>query len=84
VSSSLGTSLAAAGASDYLTDDTFDDRPKSPITPLYDPNATRRGEGWKGIARIVSRTVITIGCTATAILLPGFEKVMAFLGEYNR
>ncbi|BEI79840.1 hypothetical protein CcaverHIS002_0103690 [Cutaneotrichosporon cavernicola] len=84
VSSSLGTGLAAAGASDYLADDLYDERPKTPVTPLtplYDPNATRRGEGWKGIARIVSRTIITVGCTATAILLPGFEKVMAFLGN---
>lgn len=83
VSSSLGTGFAAAGASDYLTEDSYDDRPKSPVTPLYDPNATRRGEGWKGIARIASRTVITIGCTVTAILLPGFEKVMAFLGSFS-
>ncbi|GMK56747.1 hypothetical protein CspeluHIS016_0305870 [Cutaneotrichosporon spelunceum] len=83
VSSSLGTSLAAAGASDYIADDLFEDRPKPPVIPLYDPNATRRGEGWKGIARIASRTIITIGCTATAILLPGFEKVMAFLGSFS-
>lgn len=83
VSSTLGTSLSAAGASDYLTDDGYDERPKSPVTPLYDPHATRRMEGTKGILRIVSRTLITIACTATAILLPGFEKVMAFLGSFS-
>lgn len=85
VSSTISTRLSAAGASDYLShdDDVFDERPKSPVTPLYDPTATRRMEGTKGVLRILSRTIITVACTATAILLPGFEKVMAFLGSFS-
>jgi vesicular inhibitory amino acid transporter len=33
--------------------------------------------------RVVTRTVITCLCTLTAILLPGFGKVMAFLGSFS-
>ncbi|WWD07224.1 hypothetical protein V865_005321 [Kwoniella europaea PYCC6329] len=46
---------------------------------IITPNHERR----KATLRVISRTVITALCVATAILLPGFGKVMAFLGSFS-
>lgn len=83
MSSAISTGLSGAGASDYLTDDEGGDTiPKSPV-PVFHDAVNEAAETRKGFWRIVSRTVITLACTATAILLPGFERVMAFLGSFS-
>lgn len=83
MSSAISTRLSGAGASDYLSDESgFDPTPKSPVSPFFDA-VDESAESRKGFWRIVSRSVITLGCTATAILLPGFERVMAFLGSFS-
>lgn len=43
----------------------------------------KRGERKKLAARVVSRTVVTAVCTAAAILIPGFERVMGFMGNFS-
>jgi len=43
----------------------------------------RRREKRNLVLRVISRIVITGVCTITAILLPGFGKVMAFLGSFS-
>ncbi|WVQ95434.1 hypothetical protein IAU59_002531 [Kwoniella sp. CBS 9459] len=35
------------------------------------------------ILRIISRTIVTALCVVTAVLLPGFGRVMAFLGSFS-
>jgi hypothetical protein len=40
----------------------------------------RKGERRKLAARVISRTVVTAGCTAAAVLIPGFERIMGFMG----
>lgn len=83
MSSAISTRLSGAGASDYLSDESgLDGVPKSPVPLYYDP-VNETAESRKGFWRIVSRTIITLACTATAILLPGFERVMAFLGSFS-
>lgn len=47
--------------------------------PTWSPSA----EGGKGIMRAVVRAVMTSACVIVAIALPGFEKVMAFLGSFS-
>ncbi|WVQ86288.1 hypothetical protein IAT38_008456 [Cryptococcus sp. DSM 104549] len=41
------------------------------------------GERRKAAWRVVSRTVVTAACTLTAVALPGFGRVMAFLGSFS-
>ncbi|WVW80724.1 hypothetical protein I302_102710 [Kwoniella bestiolae CBS 10118] len=43
----------------------------------------RFDERRKAVFRIVSRTVVTALCVGTAVLLPGFGRVMAFLGSFS-
>jgi vesicular inhibitory amino acid transporter len=43
----------------------------------------RRKEKRNLVLRVISRIFITGVCTITAILLPGFGKVMAFLGSFS-
>lgn len=43
----------------------------------------KKGERKKLAARAVSRTVVTAVCTAAAILIPGFERVMGFMGNFS-
>lgn len=33
--------------------------------------------------RVISRTIVTCLCAGTAIILPGFGRVMAFLGSFS-
>jgi hypothetical protein len=40
-------------------------------------------EKWKAVLRVGSRIITTGVCVVTAILLPGFGKVMAFLGSFS-
>jgi len=40
-------------------------------------------EGMKAVLRVGSRIITTGVCVITAILLPGFGKVMAFLGSFS-
>lgn len=48
--------------------------------------AAERTANWSKMSKIVTRTAVQVGVTlligATAILLPGFERVMAFLGAF--
>lgn len=87
IGSAISQTLSGVGTSDYVPtdDDVFgDDLPKAPISTAVPLNAHDTAkEGSKGLLRVVSRTVITAACTAAAILLPGFEKVMAFLGSFS-
>jgi hypothetical protein len=41
------------------------------------------GDWGKAIGRIASRTAITALCTAAAVGIPNFGKVMAFLGSFS-
>lgn len=41
------------------------------------------GDRRKAVGRIVSRTAITALCTAAAVGIPDFGKVMAFLGSFS-
>jgi hypothetical protein len=41
------------------------------------------GDRRKAVGRIVSRTAITAACTAAAVGIPDFGKVMAFLGSFS-
>ena len=43
----------------------------------------KTGENMKAILRVGSRIMTTGICVITAILLPGFGKVMAFLGSFS-
>jgi vesicular inhibitory amino acid transporter len=45
------------------------------------PNAAK--ERRKGVLRILSRLAVTAICVGTAVVLPGFGKVMAFLGSFS-
>lgn len=40
-------------------------------------------ERTKSALRVVSRLIVTAVCTIVAILIPGFGKVMAFLGSFS-
>lgn len=84
VSFAVGSALGRLGESDYAAPDgTFEhieNRRKS-SGPRHE--ASTAAEGGKGVARAVVRAVITAGCTIVAIVLPGFEKVMAFLGSFS-
>lgn len=86
ISGALDSAISAfstAGVSDYLGEDdsTINERPKSPLGPA--PAADGQAEGKKGMARIACRIAITVMCVATAILLPGFGQVLAFLGSFS-
>lgn len=74
--------FSTAGVSDYLGEDdsTIGERPKSPL-PVAELDEA--AEGRKGIGRIACRMLITVTCVATAILLPGFGQVLAFLGSFS-
>lgn len=74
--------FSTAGVSDYLGEDdsTIGERPKSPL-PVAEPDGA--AEGRKGIGRIACRIAITVTCVATAVLLPGFGQVLAFLGSFS-
>lgn len=74
------SAISHIGTSDYaVTDESNVDQPKTPILRIDEVSTTR--ESGKGMLRIISRTLITSACVITAIVLPGFEKVMAFLGS---
>ncbi|OCF35994.1 hypothetical protein I316_02489 [Kwoniella heveanensis BCC8398] len=47
--------------------------------PGYEEPNPRRN----AILRIISRTIVTALCVVTAVLLPGFGRVMAFLGSFS-
>lgn len=85
-SDALGSAFSAAGLSDYVDDDATPtaERPKSPLGgSLGLPAPEAPHEGRKGLARIACRVAMTAACTATAVLLPGFGQVMAFLGSFS-
>ncbi|KAL1412488.1 hypothetical protein Q8F55_000233 [Vanrija albida] len=88
LASTISISVSGAGASDYLsTDDSHvphPNLPKSPLTTTFaaDPEFLAR-ETRKGTMRIISRTVITAATVAVAIALPGFGRVMAFIGSFS-
>ncbi|WRT70941.1 uncharacterized protein IL334_007940 [Kwoniella shivajii] len=58
----------------------FPRRP-SEIAPIKtsSPSEERRNT----VLRVMSRTVVTALCVVTAVLLPGFGRVMAFLGSFS-
>ncbi|TXT12948.1 hypothetical protein VHUM_01349 [Vanrija humicola] len=89
LASTISISVSGAGASDYLsTDDSHvphTNLPKSPMTATYaavDPEFLAR-ETKKGTMRIISRTIITSLTVVAAISLPGFGRVMAFIGSFS-
>jgi hypothetical protein len=47
------------------------------------PESMAKREKRKVVLRIISRIITTAICAVTAILLPGFGKVMAFLGSFS-
>jgi len=48
-----------------------------------DSDKIKSKENMKTVFRVGSRIVTTGVCVITAILLPGFGKVMAFLGSFS-
>jgi vesicular inhibitory amino acid transporter len=48
-----------------------------------DNDKMKSKERMKAVLRVGSRIVTTGVCVITAILLPGFGKVMAFLGSFS-
>ncbi|KAK4688314.1 hypothetical protein P7C73_g1792, partial [Tremellales sp. Uapishka_1] len=48
---------------------------------LYEQGLAR--EKRNSILRVLSRTVVTALCVGTAVILPGFGRVMAFLGSFS-
>lgn len=92
ISGALDSAISAfstAGVSDYVGDDDSTigervervERPKSPLLPAAEPDAA--AEARKGVGRIGCRIAITVTCVATAVLLPGFGQVLAFLGSFS-
>ncbi|WWC64942.1 uncharacterized protein I303_107556 [Kwoniella dejecticola CBS 10117] len=49
------------------------------VTRPYSQSKERR----KALLRVVSRTIVTLLCVLVAVLLPGFGRVMAFLGSFS-
>jgi hypothetical protein len=47
---------------------------------IYPSPSSERRKAW---LRVFSRTTVTIVCVGTAIALPGFGRVMAFLGSFS-
>ncbi|KAI9638491.1 putative amino acid transporter [Dioszegia hungarica] len=43
----------------------------------------KKGEKRKLAARAISRTLVTAACTTAAVLIPGFERVMGFMGNFS-
>jgi vesicular inhibitory amino acid transporter len=83
-SSAISQTLSNVATSDYVfTDDSGLDLPKTPIEPVFTPEVDTVKESSKGVLRMVSRGLLTAGCVVAAIVLPGFEKVMAFLGSFS-
>ncbi|KLT40369.1 hypothetical protein CC85DRAFT_297557 [Cutaneotrichosporon oleaginosum] len=83
ISFAVNSALTRIGESDYVDDEC--ERPdhhhhRKSIVP---PSEATTAEGGKGVARAVMRIVITAAGTVVAIVLPGFEKVMAFLGSFS-
>ncbi|WWC92562.1 uncharacterized protein L201_007521 [Kwoniella dendrophila CBS 6074] len=58
-------------------------RRESVDIPVEVVTSTPTRERRKAIFRVISRTIVTGFCVITAILLPGFGKVMAFLGSFS-
>lgn len=82
-SSAISQTLSNVATSDYaITDDSAMEAPKTPVEPIV-PDIDTCRESSKGVLRLVSRTCLTAGCVIAAIVLPGFEKVMAFLGSFS-
>ncbi|KAL7420911.1 hypothetical protein Q5752_004865 [Cryptotrichosporon argae] len=53
-----------------------------PAGPAQGASSVER-EGTKGALRVASRTAVTALCIAAAVALPGFGRVMAFLGSFS-
>jgi len=83
ISSSISQTLSHVATSDYaITDESGFDMPKTPVEPtIMEVDPVK--ESSKGVLRMVSRTILTAACVIAAIVLPGFEKVMAFLGSFS-
>ncbi|WVR08803.1 hypothetical protein IAU60_005861 [Kwoniella sp. DSM 27419] len=45
--------------------------------------ASTRRERRNAVLRVISRTLVTALCVITSVLLPGFGRVMAFLGSFS-
>jgi vesicular inhibitory amino acid transporter len=63
-------------------------KPQSGSGDLVDPESEAEAkyhsaERKKFVARVISRTIVTGLCTVAAIYLPGFGRVMAFLGSFS-
>lgn len=43
----------------------------------------KKTEKRKLATRVVSRTIITAGCSTAAILIPNFERIMGFMGNFS-
>lgn len=56
---------------------------KAALTDVNEGTAQPSSENRKFVARVISRTVVTGLCTTAAIFLPGFGRVMAFLGSFS-
>ncbi|BEI88921.1 uncharacterized protein CcaverHIS019_0202830 [Cutaneotrichosporon cavernicola] len=90
VSFAVTSALTRIGESDYINND--DEECEQPDDHHHHHHHHRKSvapatptsaEGGKGVARAIMRIVITIAATVVAIVLPGFEKVMAFLGNFS-
>jgi vesicular inhibitory amino acid transporter len=79
ISFAVSSALTRIGESDYVDDECArpDHHHRKSLVPPPEPTPA---EGGKGVARAVMRIVLTAAGTVVAIVLPGFEKVMAFLG----
>jgi vesicular inhibitory amino acid transporter len=83
--SAISQTLSNVATSDYaITDDSSFSIPKAPSEPIVQVvEVDSFRESSKGVLRLISRTLLTASCVTAAIVLPGFEKVMAFLGSFS-
>ncbi|GMK56402.1 hypothetical protein CspeluHIS016_0302420 [Cutaneotrichosporon spelunceum] len=83
VSFVVTSALTRIGESDYVDDEYEQAYNHAHHRKSIVPAPPTSAEGGKGVARAAMRIVITIAATVVAIILPGFEKVMAFLGNFS-
>ena len=90
ISKPLSESLSGSG--EHIVPQAADGYPLSPELAgpphIFSGKSAERGAVTgsavsRFVARAISRTIVTVLCTFTAIALPAFGKVMAFLGSFS-
>ncbi|WVF67802.1 hypothetical protein IAT40_002563 [Kwoniella sp. CBS 6097] len=78
-SAHVHASRTAAGLESGWSYVSFVSDPSQQHNTEYEELNPRRNE----FLRVISRTIVTALCVLTAVLLPGFGRVMAFLGSFS-